>query len=285
MTALGTQPSVSFAHDGTMLELLRNLYRDFEAQLPNLETLRRATGEINAKGDAQRGFDVAAHDWVKSWLIEHCDGGLIESEEATEGTSFGPSGSGYRFVVDPVDGSDNFARGLPLAALSVAVLPREASVGVETVLAALVGDAQGGWSAIAERGVGSFSGTEQLATSGTARLEEAAISCELNHWAPPKSFARVIASVRAVRCYGCASRAISLVASGRLDAHVDVRGRLTPESFLAAARVLEEAGGALCTARGQALGPFQNIRERTTLVAAATKELANEIVEQLGRDE
>lgn len=285
MTALGTRPSVPVAHDGAMLELLRSAYRDFEAQLPHLETLRRTTGEINAKGDAQRGCDVAAHDWVKSWLIEHCDAGVIESEEATEGTSFGPADSGYRFVVDPVDGSDNFARGLPLAALSIAVLPREAPVGVETVRSALVGDARGGWSAIAERGVGSFAGTEQLATSGAIRLEEAAISCELNHWAPEKSFARILATARAVRCYGCASRAISLVASGRLDAHVDVRERLTPESFLAAALVLEEAGGAVCTARGEALGPFQNIRERTTLVAAATKELANEIVEQLARDE
>ncbi len=88
-----------------------------------------------------------------------------------------------------------------------------------------------------------------------------------------------------MRCYGCASRAISLVASGRLDAHVDVRGRLTPESFLAAALVLEEAGGSLCTARGKPLGPFQNIRERTTLVAAATKELADDIVERLARDD
>ena len=155
MTALGTQASVPPAHDGSMLELLRNAYRDFEAQVPHLETLRRPTGELNAKGDAQRGCDVAAHDWVRSWLIEHCDAGVIESEEATEGTSFGPPGSGYRFVVDPVDGSDNFARGLPLAALSIAVLPRDAPVAVENVLSALVGDARGGWSAIAERGVGS----------------------------------------------------------------------------------------------------------------------------------
>ena len=285
MTALGTQPSVSSARGGSMLELLRNAYRDFEAQVPHLETLRRATGELNAKGDAQRGCDVAAHDWVKSWLIEHCDAGVIESEEAIEGTSFGPAGTGDRFVVDPVDGSDNFARGLPLAALSIAVLPREAPISVESVRSALVGDASGGWSAIAERGVGSFSGTELLATSGAVTLEEAAISCELNHWAPEKSFARVLATARAVRCYGCASRAISLVASGRLDAHVDVRGRLTPESFLAAALVLEEAGGALCTARGKPLGPFQNIRERTTLVAAATKELADDIVERLARDD
>ncbi len=138
MSALGTRASVLLAHDGVMLELLRNAYRDFEAQVPHLETLRRATGELNAKGDAQRGCDVAAHDWVKSWLIEHCDSGVIESEEATEGTSFGAAGAGYRFVVDPVDGSDNFARGLPLAALSIAVLPREAPVAVENVICQLL---------------------------------------------------------------------------------------------------------------------------------------------------
>lgn len=45
----------------------------------------------------------------------------------------------------------------------------------------------------------------------------------------------LFSTARAVRSYGCASRAMALVAGGAIDAHIDVRSRLTPESFLAAA--------------------------------------------------
>jgi fructose-1,6-bisphosphatase/inositol monophosphatase family enzyme len=70
---------------------------------------------------------------------------------------------------------------------------------------------------------------------------------------------------------------------GALDAHVDVRSRLTPESFLAATLLVTEAGGHICRLDGRALGPFQSLQDRTTLVAASTRELAEEIVNALVR--
>ena len=84
-----------------------------------------------------------------------------------------------------------------------------------------------------------------------------------------------------IRVYGCASRALCLVAEGALDAHVDVRRRLTPESFLAASLLVTEAGGHICRLDGGALGPFQSLQDRTTLVAASTKELREEIINAL----
>ncbi len=90
-----------------------------------------------------------------------------------------------------------------------------------------------------------------------------------------------MARARGVRAYGCASRAISLVGEGALDAHVDLRGRLTPESFFAAALILEEAGGCLLDPGGRELAEADGLTRRMSLIAAASRELAGEIMETL----
>ncbi len=134
---------------------------------------------------------------------------------------------------------------------------------------------------LATRREGAWRGTARLRTSGVRRIEEAFVSCELNHHAPDRRLAELLRRSRGVRTYGCASRAIALVARGALDAHVDVRNRLTPESFLAACLLLTEAGGHACTPDGAPGGSFSSIRERTGLIAAAGRDLAAEIVAAL----
>jgi len=238
---------------------------------------------VNAKGDDQKSFDIAADEWIRRWLSEHFESGVVESEEQTGVFEFGSGRQGYRFIVDPVDGSDNFARGLPLSAISIAMLPRQTSLSTDAVVYALVGDTSGPGAVIAARGNGAYSDGQRLCTSETRRLRDAFVSCELNHWAPDASLAELMRACSGIRVYGCASRALCLVANGALDAHIDVRSRLTPESFLAASLPLTEAGGYICRLDGGVLGPFHSLQDRTTLVASSTKELAMEIINALAK--
>ena len=266
-----------------MLVLLRRLHAESPQGLdqirPGLD--QRETVGVNAKGDDQKRFDVAADEWIRQWLSEQFESGVVESEERTGAFEFGNGKQGYRFIVDPVDGSDNFARGLPLSAISLAILPRQSRVSTDQVIYALGGDASGPAAAVAARGDGAYSDGRSLRTSETRRLRDAFVSCELNHWAPGASLAKVLGTCSGVRVYGCASHALRLLAEGALDAHVDVRNRLTPESFLAASLLVTEAGGHICRVDGGALGPFQSLQDRTTLVAASTKELSEEIINAL----
>ncbi len=268
-----------------MLALLRQLQVDslqiLDQVRPGLYQ-REAVG-VNAKGDDQKPFDVAADQWLQRWLTEHFESGVVESEEQTGAFEFGRSEQGFRFIVDPVDGSDNFARGLPLSATSLAMLPRQTTLCTDQVVYALVGDTSGQGAAVAARGNGAYSDKKRLHTSKTRRLRDAFVSCELNHWAPDASLVQLMRTCAGIRVYGCASRALCLVAVGALDAHIDVRSRLTPESFLAASLLVTEAGGNICSLDGGALGPFQSLQDRTTLVAASTKELAEEIINALAR--
>ena len=208
---------------------------------------------------------------------------VVDSEESgRQEVGFGTQR--HRLVLDPVDGSDNWAQRLPLSALSCAVLPIDAPLHPDWVEAALVGPLKQEIPLIALKGSGAWRGKERLRTFGGRNVAGAMISIELNHHSPSPGLARLIAAARGVRCYGCASRAISLVAEGATDAHVDTRGRLTAESYLAAARLVIEAGGWVVGLDGAPLATPESLTDRVSLVAASSRELCDEIVEVL-RDE
>jgi fructose-1,6-bisphosphatase/inositol monophosphatase family enzyme len=65
---------------------------------------------------------------------------------------------------------------------------------------------------------------------------------------------------------------------------VDVRGRLTAESYFAAARLVIEAGGWVAGIDGARLTVPESLNGRVSLVAASSRELGEEIVEVLGNE-
>ncbi len=249
-----------------------------------LEADPTRSDRINPKGDVSYGFDLASDEQACRFLGRELGPVRILSEEGGEvDTEGGPPG--FRVVLDPVDGSDNQARGLPLAAVSAALLPVEGPLHPSRVEWALVGGIEEEVPRLAARGRGAYHGGVRQRVSGVSSLKDAMISFDLNHFAPPPAVGGLMARARGVRAYGCASRAISLVAAGALDAHVDVRARLTPESFFAAALILEEAGGCLLSPDGKELGEARGLTDRMSLIAAASRELSEEIVEALSHAE
>ncbi len=198
---------------------------------------RGKTGDVNAKGDDVREFDLVADDAAIAVLERSSLPLVIDSEEAGR-REIGSGTPGHRLVLDPVDGSDNWSWQLPLSAFSCAVLPIDAALHPESVEAAIVGPLGQEMPVLGQKGSGAWCGAVRLETSGVGRLADAVISIELNHFAPPPRLAGLMAEARGVRSYGCASRALTLVAAGAIDAHLDMRGRLTAESYLAGARLV-----------------------------------------------
>jgi myo-inositol-1(or 4)-monophosphatase len=246
-----------------------------------MESARAGTGSRNAKGDDVKLFDLTANDAALNVLRELQLSLVVNSEESGPLT-IGSGTPRHRLVLDPVDGSDNWARGLPLSALSCAVLPVDASLHPDWVEAALVGPLEREIPLIALKGSGAWRGNDRLETSQVGNVDEALVSVELNHHSPSPGLARLMATARGVRCYGCASRAIALVAEGKTDAHVDVRDRLTAESYLAAAQLVIEAGGWVAGLDGAPLAAPESLTDRVGLIAASSQQLCDEIVEVLG---
>ena len=242
---------------------------------------RAGTGFRNAKGDDVKRFDLAANDAALAVLQKLQLPLVVDSEESGR-LEIGTGTPRHRLILDPVDGSDNWARGLPLSALSCAVLQIDAPLHPDWVEAALVGLLDQDTPLITLKGSGAWRGSERLETSQVRNIAGAMISVELNHHPPIPGLARLMAAARGVRGYGCASRALSLVAEGATDAHVDARGRLTAESYLAAARLVIEAGGWVAGLDGATLTAPESLTGRVSLIAASSRELCNEIVKVLG---
>lgn len=241
---------------------------------------RAGAGTRNAKGDDVKLFDLAANDAAVACLKESAIPLIVQSEEA-EPVEIGRGRPRYRLILDPVDGSDNWAHRLPLSALSCAVLPLDAPLHPDHVEAAVVGPLDEEMPLVALKGLGARRGEARIGTSGARRLAEAVISIELNHFSPPPEIARIMAEAGAVRSYGCASMALAQVACGATDAHLDVRGRLTAESYLAGARLVIEAGGCIAGPDGGPLPAAGGLTDGVSLVAAASRELCHQIVERL----
>jgi myo-inositol-1(or 4)-monophosphatase len=272
----GFSPKLTAFLSALHYEVIESL-RQFAAD-PN-----RSSGQ-NAKGDIQRAFDLATDHLVRRRLAEFFPSGILTTEEG-EDERFGKEPPQVRLVVDPVDGSDNWRLGLAYSSLCISAFPPDGPLDLVRQQWACVADisragCQSAWQPLmlAARGHGAWRGGERLRTSGQTKLADAAISVQLSHSPPQPELLNLFAAAKTIRSYGSSSHDIGLVAAGQLDAHVDVRGRLTPESFLAACLVAEESGGSTIGPGGKALATFERLTDRASLIVAATPALAAEIV-------
>jgi len=90
--------------------------------------------------------------------------------EGVLGEEFGDDGGDAKWIVDPIDGTTNFVRGVPVWATLLA-LQRDGVVDIGLVSAPALGRR---WWAL--RGGGAFADGERCAVSRIARIEDAAVS-------------------------------------------------------------------------------------------------------------
>ena len=268
----------------SILKHLESIFRSIERAVASGEAGSTVQGARNAKGDSVKWFDLAADQAARDYLKDHfpCPVALL-SEEGPP-CDFGQGEPEFTVVLDPVDGSDNFARGIAIVGMAVALIPYSSPISVESVQYALVGNLITGKVCVAERGNGAFCDDKQVSVRACNNLESAMISCEMNHFAVRAPLAGVLSRAAGVRAMGCATRGITLVADGSLDAHLDLRERLTPENFLAPSLILTEAGGTISDAEGKPIPKITNLTQRSSIIASGSPELHEVLVQQLKGD-
>ncbi|MBA3561755.1 MAG: histidinol-phosphatase [Actinobacteria bacterium] len=152
-------------------------------------------------------------------------------DDAILGEEEGVSGGGSRrWILDPIDGTRNYTRGVPIWATLVAL---EESGTVQAGVVSAPALERRWW---AERGAGAFADGERLAVSAVARVEDAVLSFAYEDGVPD-----IASRAWHVRGFGD-FWAHMLVAEGAVDGAVDAVG--VSEWDLAAVQVIvEEAGG------------------------------------------
>lgn len=166
------------------------------------------------------------------------EGGELAGEEDT------------RWIVDPLDGTTNYAHGLPIFCVSIG-LER-----VGEVVLGVVHDPMREEIYVAERGGGATLNGEPIKVSDTEELIQALIATGFpyDRAEMPEAlelFGRFAATTRGMRRLGSAALDLCYVASGRLDGYYE-RG-IWPWDLAAGSLILEEAGGKLTNYRGDVL--------------------------------
>lgn len=165
----------------------------------------------------------------------------------------GASGASHRWVFDPLDGTTNFAHGIPIFCSSLALeIDGEAVVGA-------VFDPMRQELFTAERGVGAWLNGARLAVSSADRLLDAVLVTGFPYDVHSTLddviglFAAYVGQARAIRRLGSAAIDLCWVAAGRMDGFWE-RG-LQPWDTRAGALLVEEAGGRVSGLDGAAWNP------------------------------
>ena len=199
--------------------------------------------------DADRAVERALRERIAA---ERPSDSVLGEEEGDEGGD-------VRWIVDPIDGTKNFSRGLPVWATLIA-LERGGEVVCGVVSAPALGHRW--WAA---RGEGASRDGELLAVSRVAALGDAAVSCsearDLAVFEPRVWHARGIGDFWQHM----------LVAEGALDAAVDAR--LAIWDYAAVALIVAEAGGRSGAPDGGAARPDEQLVSSNALVHGDVLEL------------
>lgn len=197
---------------------------------------RRADLTVEVKGpqDLVSVADRAVEDLIRARLS------ALFPEDAVVGEEAGGLAAARVWVVDPIDGTQNFLRGLPWFGVVLALM-----VDGRTELG-IIYDPNTDELYTARRGGGAFLNGESIRVSGCAELGKAVIGVGHSPRHAPhlflEPFTAVIEAGAQTRNLLTAALQLAHVACGRLDATWDPY--LLPWDVLAGILLVEEAGGA-----------------------------------------
>jgi myo-inositol-1(or 4)-monophosphatase len=242
-----------------MNELLKNtLLRAIHAGADVLKHYFEGTFEVRSKSslndlvtEVDKKAEDAIIDIIKSEFPEH----FILSEEVGEMST----ASNYKWIIDPIDGTVNFAHGIPICCVSIG-LEKDGIMICGAVFNPFMNELF-----FAERGKGAFLNNRPLKVSTNPNMESACLVTGFPYrWIdvgadPISVFERFIRLGLPVRRLGSAAIDLCWVAAGRFDGFWEYN--LNPWDIAAGYLIIEEAGGRISNFNGDAY----NIYDKQTL--------------------
>jgi myo-inositol-1(or 4)-monophosphatase len=208
------------------LVLIDGLSRDKQVQLKSERSSIVTWADVNAQAEI---FRVIGEQFPEHAILgEEGDGG--------------GSDTSYTWIVDPLDGTSNYAAGIPFACTSVGV--RDA----DGVVAGAILEPFRGELFTATRGEGAWLAGERLRVSTNDSLARALVATGLQSDDPQQITAHVrrVEALhlhsRGARAFGSPALCLAYVAAGRLDAFYE-RDATYAWDVAAASLMITEAGG------------------------------------------
>ena len=197
-------------------------------------------GEINLVTEA----DHLSESLIVERIRREFPGHDILTEESPETAN----GSCFRWIIDPLDGTTNYAHGYPIFCVSIA-LEVKGVIMLGAVYNPMLGELF-----TAEKGAGAFLNGRRLTVSRTETLSLSLLATgfpydiredrnnNINY------FKVMVLSAQAVRRTGSAALDLAYIAAGRFDGFWELK--LMPWDTAAGWLLIEEAGGSVTDLRG-----------------------------------
>ncbi len=193
--------------------------------------------EFKGKYDLVTAADRESEALIVKMIREQFPGHDVLAEEA----DYHNQNSDYRWIIDPLDGTTNYAHGFPWFAVSIA-LEVDGRLELGVVHNPYVGETY-----LAQRDAGAFLNQKPLKVSTIDTLERSLLAtgfaydhkkCKANNY---DYFTRFQREAQACRRPGVASLDLASVAAGRFDGFWEMK--LKPWDLAAGILLVEEAGG------------------------------------------
>ncbi|MGA2921311.1 MAG: inositol monophosphatase family protein [Candidatus Sulfotelmatobacter sp.] len=208
--------------------------------------------EIEYKGDADlvtaadRAAEVLIRDRIRAQWPTH--------DVLGEEQGLSDQGSDYRWYIDPLDGTTNFAHGYPVFCVSMG-LEHRSSGQAGTRIAAVIYDPTRDELFTAEQGRGAWLNGEAIRVSKTATLKESLLGTGFPSHKRHKNpniyfYHQITLQTHGVRRAGSAALDLCNVACGRYDGFWEFN--LNPWDTAAGVLIVEEAGGMVTRFDGSA---------------------------------
>ena len=217
--------------------------------------LRRLFGRANSmmkKGGIElvTEADLQAEKTILDLIHHHFPDDTILAEE----TGMHQQDVGRTWLVDPLDGTVNFAHGFPFFAVSIAL-----EVEGQVVLGVVSNPCmEEHFEAV--RGTGAFLNKEPIRVSNTKNLADSLLATGFAYDIRDRQkqimdrLGRMVLAAQGVRRPGAASLDLCYVAAGRLDGFWEEG--LKPWDTAAGMIILQEAGGKLSSFEGESYSPY-----------------------------
>lgn len=165
-----------------------------------------------------------------------------------------PQNSNYKWIIDPIDGTVNFANGIPLCCVSIAV-EKDGEIILGAVYNPFIGE-----FFLAEKGKGATLNDEKISVSTKTEVLGSCLVTGFPYQYPEnqpllETFGSFIRKGVPLRRLGSAAIDLCYVACGRFDGYYEFF--LNPWDSAAGFLIVEEAGGKVTNFKGEHYSPYQ----------------------------
>ncbi|MRH91366.1 inositol monophosphatase [Nocardia sp. SYP-A9097] len=209
-------------------------------------------GVVTAKSDRDfvTELDVSIQEIVQEFLADATPEIAFRGEENGQDAAIGERDR-YSWVLDPIDGTSNFIHGLPLCAVSLALVSGDGAV------LGVIGAPFLDLEYFASAGSGAFRNGRPIRASGAVSLSGAIVSigdyavgagAEVKNRSRMALTSALAVEVERVRMFGSAAMDLAWVAEGRTDACVLLSNK--PWDMAAGVLIAKESGALVTDSNG-----------------------------------